>query len=65
MTSVDGIAELHMSGARAVFTLEKGATLAKEAVAAAFEAEGMTLASFERVRRPRARSIYVIDAGVT
>ncbi len=65
MKSLKGIAELHMSGARAVFTVEEGATVGKEAVASAFEAEGMTLESFERVRRPRARAIYVIDAGVT
>jgi hypothetical protein len=65
MTSLDGIAELHMSGARAVFRPERGASVDQEDVAAAFEEVGMTLESYERVRRPRAAAIYHADAGIT
>jgi hypothetical protein len=65
MASVDGIEELHMSGARAVFKLERGATVAKETLAEAFLAQGMTLESYERVERPRAAALYQVDSGVT
>jgi len=65
MTSLDGIADLHMSGARAVFRIEKGSGLDEDGVAAAFDEQGMTLESFERVRRPRAAARYEVDSGVT
>jgi len=65
MTSVDGITELHMSGARAVFQLEPGGTLSQAALAQAFEEQGMELVSFERVERPRAAALYEVDSGVT
>lgn len=65
MTSLDGITALHMSGARAVFQFEKGTTLSQKKLAQAFEAQGMTLESFERVERPRAAALYQVDSGVT
>lgn len=65
MTSVDGISELHMSGARAVFQLKRGETLDQEVVADAFAERGMKLESFERVERPRAAARYEVDSPVT
>ena len=65
MESLDGIAELHMSGARAVFVPARGSKIDEDAVAAAFEERGMELVSYERVERPRARARYEADAGVT
>ena len=65
MTSLEGITELHMSGARAVFQLERGETLKKEEIADAFEKQGMKLESFERIERPRAAVRYEVDSGVT
>jgi predicted metal-dependent TIM-barrel fold hydrolase len=63
MTSLEGIDQLHMSGVRAVF---RAADAPDEAdIAAAFAANGMKLERFERERRPRARRIYVVDAGIT
>lgn len=64
MASVDGIAELHMSGARAVFRMESGAPNEVE-LAAAFKKEGMELTTLESVQRPRAQALYLVDAGVT
>ena len=65
MESLDGIAELHMSGARAVFVPAKGPKITEKTVAAACEERGMKLESFERVERPRAKARYTADAGVT
>jgi hypothetical protein len=65
MDSLDGVADLHMSGARAVFQIERGARLAQEDLARAFEERGMKLESFERVARPRAAALYQVDSGVT
>jgi hypothetical protein len=65
MASVAGIEDLHMSGARAVFQLERGASMTKAHLAQAFEEQGMTLESFERVERPRAAALYNVDSGVT
>lgn len=65
MASLEGVTELHMSGARAVFQIERGKTLTKEAIADAFAQQDMTLESFERVERPRAAARYEVDSGVT
>jgi len=65
MESLDGVGELHMSGARAVFQLERGAKLSETDVAAAFEKVGMKLESYEKVKRPRAEGVYHVDAGIT
>ena len=65
MNSIDGIEELHMSGARAVFVLERGSDLDEDAIAAAFTERGMELASVERIKRPRAKGVVTIDTGVT
>ena len=54
-----------MSGARAVFQIEKGETLKREEIADAFAEQGMKLESFERVERPRAAVQYEVDSGVT
>ena len=51
MESIDGIAELHMSGARAVFVPAKGARIDEATVAAAFEERGMKLESYREVLR--------------
>ena len=53
-----------MSGARAVFFASSDPP-GEDEIAAAFEAQGMTLESYERVRRPRAERLYLVDAGVT
>jgi hypothetical protein len=65
MTSLEGVTDLHMSGVRAVFRLERGASLDEDDLAQAFEKNGMKLESFERVRRPRASARYEVDSGVT
>ena len=65
MASLEGVTELHMSGARAVFQIEKGETLKREEVAEAFAEQDMKLESFERVERPRAAARYEVDSGVT
>ena len=63
MTSLDGIDELHMSGARAVFMAADAPDEAE--IAAAFEKNGMKLERFEREQRSRAKRLYLVDAGVT
>jgi len=65
MASLEAVTELHMSGARAVFQIEKGETLKREEIADAFAEQGMKLESFERVERPRAAVRYEVDSGVT
>ena len=65
MASLEGVTELHMSGARAVFQIEKGETLKREEIADAFAEQDMKLESFERVERPRAAALYEVDSGVT
>ena len=65
MNSVDGISDLHMSGARAVFDLDGNRRRVEADIAAAFEEREMKLESFERVRRPRVEALYLADAGIT
>jgi len=65
MNSLDGISELHMSGARAVFRIAPGAVLPRAAVAAAFEANDMELRSFGEESRVRPTARYTADAGIT
>jgi len=65
MESVDGISELHMSGARAVFDLDGRADEVEAAIAAAFEEQEMKLESFEREERPRRHTLWLADAGIT
>lgn len=65
MNSVDGIQELHMSGRRAVFVLEPGEQLDEDALAAAFESQGLKLASVERTQLPDAKAVLTVDTGVT
>jgi len=65
MASVSGVTDLRMSGARAVFQIEHGTTFSRDALAAAFQEQGMKLESFERVERPRAVALYEVDSGVT
>ena len=50
---------LYMSGARATFTLKKGASVTKEQVAAALEKKKMKLESFGRELRPRPEVCFV------
>ena len=65
MESVDGIEQLHMSGARAVFTIEDGEQVSREDLASAFEEQDMELSSYEKQVRPRAKERYLVDAGIT
>ncbi len=65
MTSIDGIARLHMSGTRAVFTLAPGAELDELAVAEAFRSRGMELVSLEATTAPEPQAVYLVDSGVT
>ncbi len=64
MASVDGIAELHMAGTRATFTLRRGAKLGRDEVADAFAERGMKLESLDTIQRPRAKAVYRLGAGV-
>ena len=65
MTSLEEVTELHMSGARAVFQIQRGKTLNREGIADAFAQQGMKLESLERVERQRAAVRYEVDSGVT
>ena len=65
MESVDGIADLHMSGARAVFTVERGERVSREDLAAAFEGQGMEVTTFGKHSRPRPKARYTVDSGIT
>ena len=65
MESLDGIAELHMSGARAVIEPVPGARFTDDAVSAALEEHGLTLVSLERIRRRPPAKIYLVDSGIT
>ena len=65
MTSFDSIDELWLSGRRAVFTLNDGASLEEHELADAFDEKGMELVSFEEADMPRPAATYRIDAGVT
>jgi len=65
MNALDGIEELHMSGARAVFKTKGGSPPDETALAGAFEEQGMELMRLDRIERPRAKAVYVVDAGVT
>ena len=65
MESIEDIEDLHMSGARAVFTIEQGAEVSRADLAAAFEERGMEVTSFGEHTRPRPKARYTIDAGIT
>ena len=65
MESVEGIEDLHMSGARAVFTLEAGAEVSRADLDNAFEDNGMEVTAFGEHLRPRPKARYVADAGIT
>ncbi len=65
MTSLNGVTDLRMSGARAVFQIAEGAPVTRAALAQAFTEQGMILESFERVERPRAGALYEVDSGIT
>ena len=55
-----GVAEtLYMSGARATFTMKRGATISKSKVAAALEARNMKLESLRTEMRPRPEVAFV------
>lgn len=65
MTSLEGVTDLHMSGARAVFQTKKGRAPDEVRLADAFAEQGMKLESLERVERPRAAARYEVDSGIT
>ena len=65
MNSVDGIHEVRMSGARAVFEITGDSEAIEMALAAAFEERGMKLESFEEQPRPRYSGVVTVDTGVT
>lgn len=48
-----------MSGARATFTLKRGATVTEKQVRAALESKNMKLSSFGNETRPRPEVCYV------
>ena len=55
-----GVSEtLFMSGARATFTMKRGATISKAKVAKAFEARNMKLEGIRYEMRPRPEVSYV------
>ena len=62
---MEGISDLHMSGARAVFDLDGRAKVVEAEIAEAFEEREMKLERFERVRRQRAKGLFLADAGIT
>ena len=65
MESFGQIDQLHMSGARAVFTLKEDSKVSKADLEAAFEEQGMELTTFGEEPRPRPKARYKVDAGVT
>ena len=65
MESLEGVAVLHMSGARAVFKPAPGARISEADVTKALESQGLGLASFESKRRSVPAEIYLVDAGIT
>ena len=65
MESLDGLAELHMSGARAVFELEPDVRFPKSVVVAAVKEQGLTLVSLETMPQREVAQMYLVDAGVT
>ena len=65
MDSLDDVADFHMSGRRAVFTLKPGVKINRDAVADAYESKGLKLESLNSENRDRAQTYYVADAGIT
>ena len=65
MNSVEGVSDLHMSGARAVFDLRGDAEKIEAQLAAAFAQRGMKLERFERETRPRRVTLYRADSEIT
>lgn len=65
MQTIDGIDDLHMAGTRATFTLDSGAEVDRDAIAAAFEKRGMKLESVGTTEYPPEREVYLVGAGVT
>jgi hypothetical protein len=59
------VKDLHMSGARAVFSMGRSHRVKEADIADAFAEQGMQLESFEKVRRPRAAALFTIDTGIT
>jgi len=65
MESLDDVAEFHMSGRRAVFTLKDGVELDSDAVSEAYASKGLTFESLETETRDKAQTYYVAAAGIT
>lgn len=65
MNSIDGIAELHMSGARAVFVPARGVTITEYQLAEAFDGVGMKLETYGVEERPHAKRAYLVDSALT
>lgn len=65
MSSLDTVAQFSMSGRRSVFTLKPGAKLDRDAIAAAYEDNGLKLESLGAEKRATAKTYYVANAGIT
>ena len=65
MQSIDGVDDLHMAGTRATFTLDSGAEIDRDAIAAAFEERGLKLESVGTTEYPPVGDVYLVGAGVT
>lgn len=65
MNSLEDVTDFHMSGRRSVFTLRPGAKIDRDAVAEAYESNGLKLESLNLEHRDRAQTYYVADAGIT
>ena len=57
--SLGVVQTLHMSGARATFTVARGSTVTEARVRTALEAKNLQLESFATERRPRPEVCYV------
>jgi hypothetical protein len=65
MTSLDDVAEFHMSGRRSVFTMKAGAKMDEAALEAAYDDNGLVFESVEQVQRAKAKTFYVANTGIT
>ena len=61
MESLDGVAQMWMSGVRATLVLEEGATLTEDAARKALEDQGLEYGSLEQrtIERPAAAYVAV------
>ena len=60
VASLEGVDRIIMSGTRATFTMKPGASVSKDAVAAAIEKNKLKFEGFSSETRPRTRAAYAL-----